>query len=100
MTQELIDHLRSLETEIIALLDRSMNRPAVNEEEELWTSDQCAAYLGIKNVKSFTQYTASLPSFPDRYIIPSTRGSKRGLLRWRAVEVKDWALSHREKRAR
>lgn len=55
--------------------------PVVKDHEELWTSDQCAAYLGIGNTDSFTQYTASLPSFPDRIEIPSTRG-KRGQLRW------------------
>lgn len=71
--------------------------PVVKDHEELWTSDQCAAYLGIWNTDSFTQYTASLPSFPDRIEIPSTRG-KRGQLRWVAAEVKEWALSHRRKK--
>lgn len=71
--------------------------PVVKDYEELWTSDQCAAYLGIGNTDSFTQYTASLPSFPDRIEIPSTRG-KRGQLRWVAAEVKEWALSHRRKK--
>jgi predicted DNA-binding transcriptional regulator AlpA len=71
--------------------------PTVKDHEELWNSEQCAAYLGICNAVSFTQYTASLPSFPDRIEIPSTRG-KRGQLRWVAAEVKEWALSHRRKR--
>lgn len=73
-------------------------RPVVKDHEELWTSDQCAAYLGIGSRDSFTQYTASLQSFPDRIELPSSRSGKRGDLRWVASEVKEWAMSHRRKR--
>lgn len=72
--------------------------PVVRDDEEIWTSEQCAAYLGIRNTESFTQFTASLPSFPDRIELPSARNGKRGQLRWVAAEVKEWALSHRRKK--
>lgn len=72
--------------------------PVVKDHEELWNSDQCAAYLGIGNSDSFTQYTASLPSFPDRIELPSSRSGKRRNLRWVAAEVKEWALLHRRKK--
>lgn len=101
MAQESID-LSSLEDAIVRRLklvvDKSLSRPFVKEEDEIWTSDQCASYLGIDSVKSFTQHTASLPTFPERIELPTARSSKRGQLRWRAVEVKEWALSHRKKR--
>lgn len=42
--------------------------------------------------------TASLPSFPDRIELPSSRSNKRGNLRWVAAEVKEWALLHRRKK--
>lgn len=72
--------------------------PKVEDHEELWDSDQCAAYLRIGNRDSFTQHTASLPSFPDRIELPSSRSCKRGNLRWVAAEVKEWALLHRRKK--
>ena len=72
--------------------------PVVKPDEELWNSDQCAAYLGIRSADSFIQYTASLPSFPDIIELPSARSKKRGGYRWVAAEVKQWALSHRRKR--
>ena len=72
--------------------------PSVNDDEELWTSDQCAAYLGIGNTESFTQYTACLPSFPDRIELPTARNKERRSIRWVAAEVKEWALSHRRKK--
>ena len=71
----------------------------VKDNEKLWDSSQCSEYLGIKNVASFTQNVAALPTFPLPIELPSTRSRVRsGQNRWVASEVIAWALSHRRKK--
>ena len=77
----------------------ALNRAKINvsSDRELWTSEQCAEYLGMESVRSFTEYVAPLPHFPDAVPIPTARSTVRCSRRWVAKEVQDWALSNREK---
>lgn len=61
-------------------------------------SKECAKLLKIGNHKSFTQYTASLPSFPARIELDTTRSTERKKLLWVRKEVEEWVLSHQRKK--
>lgn len=70
----------------------------VKEKSPFIDSKECAELLKIGNHKSFTQYTASLPSFPARIELDTTRRTERKKLLWVRKEVEEWVLLHQRKK--
>lgn len=69
-------------------LDEVLRRGYVPTEKQLWSAEDVAAYLGVTK-RTVAERYAPLPSFPKARQLPST--GRRGLLRWSAKEIMDWA---------
>lgn len=63
----------------------------VPENKQLWTAQQCAAYLSC-SMGHFSKRIAAKPSFPKAIDI---NGGTNKTLRWRAKDVMDWTEAQR-----
>lgn len=71
-----------------------LRRQRTSAKDELWDADDIATYL--RYGKSTVQNKIiTTPGFP-RAVIIATTDSKKGTRRWKADEVRNWALKIRE----
>ena len=86
---DLIDQLA------IAIADRVV--PQIPVSIDLWSSKECAAYLKV-SPRTFLESYACKPGFPAAIRLPS-RGTHKGMPRWKAVEVIKWVEKFTDRRA-
>lgn len=79
---------------ILSQILDELRRQRTSTKDELWDADDIAAYL--RYTKSTVQNKIiKTPGFP-RAVIIATTDSKNGTRRWKADEVRNWALKIRE----
>ena len=79
---------------ILSQILDELRRQRTSAKDELWDADDIASYLRYR--KSTVQNkTIKTPGFP-RAVILANADSKNGTRRWKADEVRAWALKIRE----
>ena len=80
---------------ILSQILDELRRQRTSAKDELWDADDIASYLRYR--KSTVQNkTLSAPGFPRAVILVNDADSKKGTKRWKAEEVRAWALKIRE----
>jgi hypothetical protein len=98
MQTEEIEIIKEHTAAINNLIEALNTKPVSDEnKKEFWTAEECANQLGVGSKLTFAQYIASRPDFPCHVPIPTARSTARPRRVWVAQEVKDWALSNRDK---
>ncbi len=73
-------------------LIQTLNKPKVADNKTLWSSDECAAYLGLSK-KKFMGDVACKRTFPQARNVGGSEN--RTNWRWVASDVMSWALAQK-----
>ncbi|MBN9125806.1 MAG: hypothetical protein BGO99_09960 [Nitrosospira sp. 56-18] len=81
-------------SDLVKVIERAIDRPAVPLDLALWSGDDIAVYLR-RDRRTVMERLACLPDFPKAIKLPSPSGGK-GQPLWVAKEIMEWARSYQE----
>lgn len=82
-------------TVLINIDDLATRIAARLRKDDLWDAGDVAAYLKCER-RTVLEYYAPMVGFPKAIRLPTNTGSKSASPRWRADQIKEWALAHQD----
>ncbi|MES9841248.1 MAG: helix-turn-helix domain-containing protein [Candidatus Thiodiazotropha endolucinida] len=68
-------------------------RTHIPVEVDMWGPDEIASYLKVSR-RTVAERYAARPDFPKCHRLPTEKDGGRGMLRWKASEIIEWAEKH------